>query len=175
VLADEPSAEAVQAARGHLDAARAALATLAEERAADGRRPDGHPPPEPALVRRLEIENGDLAPMLARTFCRETCAAWSVPSGLAASLVDVASELVSNAAQHATSPLVLSLEMRTDGVLVSVWDDAAGRPRLLPYHPGRSDRGIGLRLVRRLSREWGWTDDQDGKWVWALLAPPAEL
>jgi hypothetical protein len=35
-----------------------------------------------------------------------------------------------------------------------------------------SEKGLGLRLVRRLSTHWGTATDDGGKWVWARIALP---
>ena len=43
---------------------------------------------------------------------------------------------------------------------------------MLPYRPGLSDKGLGLRLVKQLSTHWGAAVDDGGKWVWARIALP---
>ncbi len=45
-------------------------------------------------------------------------------------------------------------------------------PRVLPYRPGLSEKGLGLRLVKQLSTYWGAAADDGGKWVWARIALP---
>ena len=173
ILVEEPSSEAVGTAVARLEAAREALALLALERAApeQGRARVAE---APVLLRRTQLARDPSSSLAARAFCRETCAQWAVPDPVASSAVDVASELVANAVVHSEAVIVLAVELRSDGLLVSSWDDGRGRPRLLPYRPGLSERGIGLRLVKQLSEQWGWTDEQDGKWVWARLALPDE-
>lgn len=167
---EQPSAVVTQALE-RLRSTREALSLLALERAAP---PAGHGPADPpSLVRRLELPRGRGAARATRAFCRETLTQWSVGDELAASAVDVATELVANALRCSRGPVVLRLELRADGLLVSAWDDGDGRPRVRPYRPGVSERGIGLHLVEHLSQAWGWTDEQGGKWVWARMGPEA--
>ena len=175
ILSDEPSTEAVSTAVARLEAAREALALLALERASRGRDRPARVAESPVLLRRVQLPLEPSSSGAARAFCRDACTAWSVPDPVASSAVDVASELVTNAVAHARSVVVLAVELRTDGLLVSAWDDGPGRPRVLPYRPGVSERGIGMRLVKQLSEQWGWTEEQDGKWVWARLALPDEV
>lgn len=167
-LVEEATPAAVEA-RGRLEAAREAVALLALERAAPAVPSTGPSPAQPALVRRTVLEVAPTAPEAARSFCRETCAVWAVEAGVVTAVIDVASELVSNAVRHASGPIVLALERTADGMRVSVWDDGPGRPRVLPYRPGVSEHGIGMRLISHLSERWGCSEDQDGKWVWARL------
>ena len=171
VLVDETTSAAVEA-RARLEAAREAVALLALERAAPrpAREPDR---PDPVLVRRTVVDAGPSSPEAARRFCRQTCDMWSVPGAVVNAVIDIASELVANAVQHASGPVVLSIELESDGVRIGAWDDGPGRPRLLPYRAGISERGIGLQLVTHLSEDWGCSEDQNGKWVWARVPLPA--
>ncbi len=171
LLEREPRSQVLAQALERLSATREALSLLALERAAPSRGPVVTD--RPSVVRRRELAPGRSSASATRAFCRETLTSWEVPAELAASAVDVASELVGNALRCSGAPVVLRLELREDGLLVSVWDDADGRPRLRPYRPGISERGIGLHLVEHLSSAWGWTDEQGGKWVWARLGPEA--
>ena len=68
--------------------------------------------------------------------------------------------------------MVLALERGAGNLLVRAWDDGPGSPRVLPYRPGLSDKGLGLRLVKQLSTHWGAASDDGGKWVWARIALP---
>lgn len=169
LLEREPRSEALSQALERLESTREALSLLALERAAQRSGPLAAD--RPSVVRRRELAPGTASAPATRAFCRETLAGWSVGAELAASAVDVASELVANALRSSRSPIVVRLELREDGLLVSTWDDGAGRPRLRPYRPGISERGIGLHLVEHLSQAWGWTDEQGGKWVWARMGP----
>lgn len=173
VLSDEPSSEAVGTAVTQLQHAREALSLLALERAAP-EPAEGRPvlADAPALLRRTELDRSPTAPQTARALLKQTCAEWAVADEVTNAAIDVASELVTNAVQHSEQVVVLAVELRTDALVLSVWDDGPGRPRVLPYRAGRSERGIGLRLVKQLSERWGWTDEQHGKWVWSRLALP---
>ena len=176
VLADEPSSEAVAAALASLEQAREALSLLMLERAAGPTARKTPDPDGPALVRRSLLDVDRSAVRLGRAFTRATCEQWELPAPVVSAASDVASELVANAVRGAVEPMVVSLELGTDDLLVQVWDDGPGLPRLLPYRPGISERGIGLRLVSQLSSAWGALEEQGGKWVWARLgrggAPP---
>lgn len=153
-----------------LTAAREAVALLALERAAPAQAPEYET--APALERRLELEPDRAAAQRSRVFVRRMLQEWALPELAVNAAVDVTSELVTNAVRAAPSHLVVSLTRRPQSLLVSVWDDAEGRPHLRAYRPGVSQRGIGLRLVKHLSQDWGWDDEGAGKWVWARLLLP---
>ena len=81
--------------------------------------------------------------------------------------VFLASEVVSNAVEHAGGMPHLHLEVvHSDGwVRVSVADGSSLRPivrELEQLQPG----GLGMRLVENLSDRWGVEDHQSGKKVW---------
>ena len=159
-------------ARAALAQARAVLEELRPERVADRSAPA--PEPGPALVRRLEVPADPRSAHAARAFCLECAELWSLPAPVVTALVDIASELVANACAHSTAPPVLAVELGPEALLVRVWDDGPGTPRLQPYRPGVSERGLGLRLVRQLSSHWGVAADGGGKWVWARVPLPEE-
>lgn len=129
----------------------------------------------PSVLRRTELSASPSAARAARAFSRDTCERWAVPAAVTSAVTDLAGELVANAARHGEGPVVLAVELGAGQVSVSVYDDAPGRPELLPYRPGVSDHGLGLHLVQRLSDRWGWTGDGGGgKWVWARVSLPPE-
>jgi len=168
-LAGEPATARLLAAVEQLEDARTALVPLLREHGAAGPGPESAHPP---VRRAVQLPPDDEASRVGRGFCREVLDEWALPRAVAEAAVDVASELVTNAARHAASPLCLCLEMVAEGLVVSVWDDGPGRPRLLPYRPGPSDRGIGLHWVEALTTSWGWTDERGGKRVWAVVPVP---
>ena len=172
ILSDDPSPEAIGTAVARLEQAREAMALLAHDRASPQRSAAPSALADaPVRLRRTQLGRSATSPQTARAFVKETCAQWSVAEEVTAAAIDVSSELVTNAVQRADVVLV-AVELRADALVLSVWDDGEGRPHVLPYRPGRSERGIGLRLVKQLSESWGWTDEQQGKWVWARLALP---
>lgn len=130
----------------------------------------GAPAPGPAVVRRVKLPPRAQSAQQARAFTLESCQQWALPPQVVNAATDLASELVANAVAHSTAMVVLALERGAGSLLVRVWDDGAGLPRLLPYRPGVSERGLGLRLVRQLSTHWGVAEESEGKWVWARVA-----
>ena len=151
--------------------AREALAQLRVEQEADelGAEAD---PTALALVRRIELTPNRTSARRARAFTVQTCDRWALPTSVRNAAVDIASELVANAAAHGSGPVVLALERGAGNLLVRAWDDGPGTPRVLPYRPGLSEKGLGLRLVKQLSTHWGAAADDGGKWVWARIALP---
>jgi AraC-like DNA-binding protein/anti-sigma regulatory factor (Ser/Thr protein kinase) len=112
-------------------------------------------PAEPASVAR------------ARDFLRDVSRRWGVPDRDDA--VTVVTELVTNAVEHAGTPLRLRLVLDRAGLRVSVRDGHPGEP------DPRGPYGRGLGTVVGLSRTWGVLHYRDGKAVWAQLplTPPA--
>jgi anti-sigma regulatory factor (Ser/Thr protein kinase) len=89
----------------------------------------------------------------------------------------IASELVTNAIQHAdadwTEKIVVSLLRvhNPDSIAVIVTDSS-------PYPPVKrevsvdSERGRGLQIIEALSPHWEWTPEDGGKAVFAMLETP---
>ena len=163
---------AADLARSCVGRARDALAQLTAQQEADG---EGVDATSLALVRRIELAPERAAARKARAFTVQTCDRWALPTTVRNAAVDIASELVSNAAAHGTGPVVLAIERGAGNLLVRAWDDGPGTPRVLPYRPGLSDKGLGLRLVKQLSTHWGAAVDDGGKWVWARIALPEHV
>jgi anti-anti-sigma factor len=92
------------------------------------------------------------------------------PSRLAADAVLVASELVTNAFEHARTPATVYLGLRPETIRVAVADSSPVRPRRRRV-TADDDRGRGLNLVDALSQRWGvLATSGGGKLVWSLLA-----
>ena len=113
-----------------------------------------------------------VSPIAARTFVRETCLLWGLPADLTTDAAVVATELVTNAVEHARSAARLRLELRRDLLTIAVSDDdptpATLRDTAWGEHlPG----GYGLLLVSRLAATWGCVPDPENhrKVVWAVL------
>jgi anti-sigma regulatory factor (Ser/Thr protein kinase) len=90
----------------------------------------------------------------------------------------VASELVANAIQHATTDVCdkvgVTLMHMWDGdaVAVVVTDPSPVPPVICQATPG-SEHGRGLRIVEALSAHWSWNRAGRGKAVYAVLARDA--
>lgn len=124
----------------------------------------------------LALQPGPGAPRLAR----EALRAWLAGDDLRqldAEVLIVASELVTNAVLHARTTLELSYEADESNVEVVVrdLDVRPWRPRVSPSAaltartswPSLSLGGRGLAIVAAMADEWGVTETQDGKQVWA--------
>lgn len=124
----------------------------------------------PPQVRR----HGDLpmhvtAPAAARQLVREACDAWSVPEPTREVAELVASELVSNAVDHAQSGCRLTVTFTGSTFGVAVRDyrpTPIPRPRPIDIH---AHRGRGLHLLAALAHNWGVDPHPDGKTTWAQL------
>ena len=87
----------------------------------------------------------------------------------------VASELVTNAIQHATADVrdkvgvTLMHVWGGDAVAVVVTDPSPVPPVIRPAALA-SEGGRGLRIVEALCAHWSWNPEDDGKAVYAILA-----
>ena len=97
---------------------------------------------------------------------------WSIDDRCANAALDIANELMTNAVQHGRPPVGVRVELdRINGtVTVVVSDGSTEAARPLPYRPGLSERGLGLRIVSQLSTTWGQRPDGEGKAVWATVS-----
>ena len=81
----------------------------------------------------------------------------------------VASELVSNAVEHAAGVMGVAVSrIGDDLVKVAVIDGSAAVPNLQPDNP-LSKRGRGLQAVDGLASSWGYDTHEFGKTVWAQM------
>ncbi|MFI6443291.1 SpoIIE family protein phosphatase [Kitasatospora sp. NPDC050543] len=102
-------------------------------------------------------------PGRARRLAGHTLRRWGLEH-LTESTELMVSELVTNAVQHATRPVTLSL-VRTSRLRCEVGDDNPLLPR--PKRVGPEDeRGRGLQIVARCADRWGATRLGAGKVVW---------
>ncbi len=134
--------------------------------AAPGRR-------SPVLTRTLPLVRRPEAARDARAFVRTLAREWTIESDVADRTVDVCSELTANAVRHAKGGITETVEMDTRRVAVVVWDGSHRPPRVLPYRPGVSQTGLGLRIVQQLSGCWGFRTAAHGKFVWAVVPRPS--
>lgn len=88
----------------------------------------------------------------------------------------IASELVTNAIQHARSTDPAD---KIGVTLMRVWDrkaisvlvtDSSPLPPVRHETTTASEQGRGLQIVEALSAHWGWNHEQGGKAVYAILA-----
>lgn len=90
----------------------------------------------------------------------------------------IASELVTNAVQHAycditeTIGVTVARARDSDAVIIVVSDPSPKGPVIRVASPG-SGRGRGLQIVESLSVHWGWHPEPRGKAVYAILAQKA--
>jgi anti-sigma regulatory factor (Ser/Thr protein kinase) len=107
------------------------------------------------------------APAWARGTVRRAAEDWGLDDDLCGVALLVATELVTNAVEHARTASVLSVGLDRSGLHVAVRDDAPGE--VVPSARPGPHGGYGLHVVERLSRSWGVTAHRDGKTVWAVL------
>jgi anti-sigma regulatory factor (Ser/Thr protein kinase) len=125
---------------------------------------------EPALTERLELLPNAHAARAARQFVARTCSDWNLGSRRD-DAVAIASELTTNAVQHAGTDLDVLLALAGESLRIAVRDRTRTPPREQTPAPGHL-RGLGLPLVRTLSDLTGTLPTRDGgKMVWAILRP----
>lgn len=108
------------------------------------------------------------APRHARRLIDEACGRWSLPQ-LAGPASLVASELVTNAVEHAATPMTLRISRRDRYVHIAVRDGSPVEPALRRPLITESG-GRGLMLISSVATGWGSLPCRDGKVVWATLA-----
>jgi hypothetical protein len=148
--------------RRHVPVFPSPAAARAELTGRAPRRPvlQSHLPPEP------------LSASLALDLVGQGCSAWRLP-GVLHPARRVLSELVTNAVEHARTPVLVTVSHRGPGLHLSVRDGDPRLPRLLPGRgAGPShERGQGLRLVHAGASAWGAMPTHGGKVVWATVRP----
>jgi anti-sigma regulatory factor (Ser/Thr protein kinase) len=127
---------------------------------------------------RFEPEVG--APGVARALVSEAVSAWQVDHmEIPAQLI--ASELVSNAVEHAGTAVDFRLVRTWYGLCIAVRDGDPHPPVTSESRPGEqpSTRGRGLAIVSRTAYRWGCLIGTADKIVWAMLrdglARPVEV
>jgi hypothetical protein len=112
------------------------------------------------------LRAGPKAREYTSTAISEACHAWNLPD-FRERLGLIASELVTNALQHAGMPVAVSLSLEGGYVHLRVRDSSPDHPAARPDEDAGSGRG--LRLVDEAATAWGVTDRTDGKVVWAIV------
>jgi anti-sigma regulatory factor (Ser/Thr protein kinase) len=114
---------------------------------------------------------------LARMLVADACRAWALPHLLFPGQL-TASELVTNAVEHARTDLLITVARRGCGLYLAVRDNSPDRPCLLASAPAgpecTDEHGGGLWIVQQVASAWGAvpTHDGAGKVVWASVQPP---
>jgi anti-sigma regulatory factor (Ser/Thr protein kinase) len=101
---------------------------------------------------------------VARDAMRRWLATWPSPGGLAAEVLLVLSELVTNAVIHAASTAYVTATLDHDRLRLEVHDRCFGPPRA--RNGGDGPGGYGLQFVATLADEWGWATTPTGTVVW---------
>jgi hypothetical protein len=91
-------------------------------------------------------------------------AEWDICGQAAEPALLVVTELLTNALEHADTPIRVTLELGQALVRVQVHDAARTPPQ--PHDPPQL-RGHGLEIVTALALRQGWTLDPHGKTIWA--------
>ncbi|WP_367138484.1 ATP-binding protein [Saccharothrix sp. HUAS TT1] len=104
----------------------------------------------------------------ARQVVGDAAAAWGLSEDATDDAALVVTELVSNAVDHATGPVGLTVTRTESGMRIEVADESTAMPQPRPVQVD-SARGRGLIIVAALSRSWGTDLTADGKVVWAEL------
>ena len=104
----------------------------------------------------------------ARHFARSTLddAGWESEAAERVELL--VSEVVTNAVLHARSGPVVTIDLTTDVVRITVEDDSPMPPMVRASAPD-SAGGRGMILVDLLSSDWGTSPSDGGKLVWFVV------
>ncbi len=121
------------------------------------------------LTSTLALSRQPVAARDARVFMRSIAEEWTIERDVAERAVDISSELTANAVKYGRGRIIETVEMDVHRVTVVVWDGSPQAPRMLPYRPGVSQHGLGLRIVQQLAGCWGFRTAPHGKFVWATI------
>jgi anti-anti-sigma regulatory factor len=116
-----------------------------------------HLPPDPVILRAV------------RRVVAQACDAWGI-SRLTPLVELVATEVVTNAIEHAGTACDVTLALRGQYLQLAVRDGSPFPPRRAGSDGIAAPGGRGLVVVDGLTSGWGWTPLEDGKLVWALIA-----
>jgi two-component sensor histidine kinase len=100
--------------------------------------------------------------------------AWGIPGQGAEPVVLVAHELVTNAVEHARTPLELTVSFDGADVVVEVHDQSPLQPRLQPFNPAAARRR-GLQLVAALASSLNCVRHACGKPIRAVILAGAGM
>lgn len=120
---------------------------------------------EPAMH---HIEADGSAVAAARRFTSRTLGDWKVSTETVDVAALVVSEMVTNAIVHGCPPMQLRLRLRSNDLVVEVYDGGRDLPR--SHYPDRlEESGLGLQVVELLAARWGARSTGSGKVVWSVL------
>jgi anti-anti-sigma regulatory factor len=104
----------------------------------------------------------------SRNVATEACLMWDLPHLVGPACL-IASELVSNAVDHAGTMMTLRVSLGRRFLFIALRDGSPAEP--VAGSPGvASERGRGLRIIEATAHSWGFLPARDGKVVWASLA-----
>jgi anti-sigma regulatory factor (Ser/Thr protein kinase) len=133
----------------------------------------------PGTYARADLTPEPAAAGQARRLTRDALTRWGM-SHLTDDAQAIASELASNAVNHAVAPrptmpaIIFAVHQQPGQITITVWDNGPGQPLLT--HPGPdAENGRGLEVIDDLTAcNWGWwpTPNSGGKVVYATLPAP---
>lgn len=119
------------------------------------------------------MHEAEFAPERAQVRAARRFVAQRVPADVRDNITLVVSELVTNAIEHARTPVTLRLAVAEDRVRVEVADSSAILPAVVDL-VNDSEGGRGLRIVEEVTDAWGIESSSNGKLVWFEVSrPPA--
>jgi anti-sigma regulatory factor (Ser/Thr protein kinase) len=104
---------------------------------------------------------------LSRSVVRRIVA--SCPPEFVESASLLTDELVTNAIRHGRPPIVLTVRLDADNLVIEVVDCGSGQP-VSRHVDANAERGRGLSIVEQLADDWGVHQLHEGKRVWCRLA-----
>jgi anti-sigma regulatory factor (Ser/Thr protein kinase) len=121
-------------------------------------------------VSALVLESSPASVADARRWVERFLDSTGVPTPRIDDTVLVVSELVSNAIRHATGDVVCHAVLLDQGrCCISVLDGGTGQPQVVQRSVDDVG-GLGLVIVEQLAEQWGITEFQGGKAVFAVIA-----
>jgi anti-sigma regulatory factor (Ser/Thr protein kinase) len=113
-----------------------------------------------------DLARSVFAPRSARQMLATQLLEWGVGEPEQAAVAMIATELVTNAVEHAATPVQLTVHYDGAVVVIEVRDGCTASPHLQAPNPGAA-RGRGLQMVDRLAARWDYVLHPDGKTIWA--------
>jgi hypothetical protein len=124
------------------------------------------------VSQRWQLTPDPVSARVARRLIHSVCEDWAVHDQACYDALVVVTELVTNVVEHAGTECQLTVSIGGEGLRIEVRDfnqSRPPRPRPSSIWPAR---GQGLRVVALLSSQWGVTELDDGKSLWAICRSP---